>query len=231
MSDVDICSGIKSVIDNNLQGILSKRYSFKRKPDSTLVSEGDYYCEQLVTNYLKSNLADCSLISEESFSNCHDISGKEYVITLDPIDGTENFVTGLSEWGVGVSVYRHNVHIQSMIYMPEMNRCLKSGDLLGYITQSRICGISSYVSPSLLSTLSGEYEYRIMGCCMYNMYNVIKGSYCRFSHLSGAYSWDILPGINLALEHGLRVEINGVIYRGEFLIPGEKYYVNILREE
>ena len=83
------------------------------------------------------------------------------------------------------------------------------------------------MTPSDFEKLGKEYEYRIMGCCMYNMYNVIRGSYCRFQHLKGCYSWDILPGINLALEQGLKVVINGKPYHREFLLPNIKYCFDI----
>ena len=56
-----------------------------------------------------------------------------------------------------------------------------------------------------------------------DMYNVIHGSYKQFQHLKGCYSWDILPGVNLALEHGLNVTIDDNSYNGEFLAPGVKY--------
>lgn len=77
--------------------------------------------------------------------------------------------------------------------------------------------------PKDFEMLGSGFEYCIMGCCMYNMYNVIHGSYCLFQHLKGCYSWDILPGINLALEHGLCVDIEGRSYNGEFLEPGKKF--------
>lgn len=51
------------------------------------------------------------VISEESANDLTDIDRVEYVVTVDPIDGTENFVSGLKEWGVGVSVYRCGNHL------------------------------------------------------------------------------------------------------------------------
>ena len=124
---------------------------------------------------------------------------------------------------MGVSIYRRGKHYQSMIALPELDICLCTGDKLKRIPNSRICGLSSYMTPADFEALGGEFEYRIMGCCMYNMYNVIKGSYRQFQHLKGCYSWDILPGINLALENGLDIKIDGNLYKGEFLLPGVKY--------
>ena len=83
------------------------------------------------------------------------------------------------------------------------------------------------MKPEHFGQLGREYEYRQLGCCMMNMYNVIKGSFAKFVHVTGCYSWDVLPGLNLALEHGLSVEIEGKPYNGEFLAPGVKYKFSV----
>lgn len=220
---IDICRSIFALIKDNLDEILSLRGTGILKPDNSFVSKGDLLCEKLVFDWLKANVDDYVLISEESYQDVTRINEVEYVITIDPIDGTENFVSGLKEWGMGVSIYRRGKHYQSMIALPELDICLCTGDKIERVPNSRICGLSSYMTPADFDALGGGFEYRIMGCCMYNMYNVIKGSYKQFQHLKGCYSWDILPGMNLALENGLEVVIEGKPYEGEFLIPGIKY--------
>lgn len=225
---MDICRGIYELIKRNLSHILTLRSTGILKPDGTFVSKGDLLCESLVFEYIEKNLDNYIIISEESETDMTDITKVEYVVTVDPIDGTENFVSGLKEWGIGVSIYRKGVHYQSMLAIPELDIFLCTGDKLERIPNSRICGLSSYMKPEDFKSLDTGLEFRIMGCCMYNMYNVICGSYCRFQNLKGCYSWDLLPGINLALEHGLNVEINGKDYNGELLYPGIKYRVLVL---
>ena len=220
---MDICRGIESEIQDHLQEILSLRSTGELKDDNTYVSKGDILCERLVSDYLKTHVPNCKVISEESKNTLDDLSDFEFVVTVDPIDGTENFVSGLMEWGVGVSVYKNMKHHQSMILLPELGVKLITGDRIERIKGSRICGLSSYMTPKDFEALGKDYEFRIMGCCMYNMYNVIRGAYCQFQHLKGCYSWDILPGINLALENGLDVTIEGKSYHGEFLVPNVKY--------
>lgn len=223
MSELDICRSIHEQIMFHLPEILSLRNTSELKPDNTFVSKGDKLCEKIIFDFLDFRVKDYLVISEETETDLSRLEEVEYVITVDPIDGTENFISGLKEWGVGISVYRGMRHCQSMIMLPELEICLCTGDKFPKITGSRICGLSSYMQPEDFIKLEQGSEYRIMGCCMYNMYNVIKGSYCLFQHLKGCYSWDILPGINLALEHGLKVEIDGKEYNGEFLSPGVKY--------
>lgn len=220
---MNICKGIEKVIKENLHEILSLRNTGKLKDDNSFVSMGDLLSERLVFDYLKESVPSCKVISEESKNSVDDLNDFEYIVTVDPIDGTENFVSGLMEWGVGVCVYRKMKHFQSMILLPELGVKLCTGDKVERLKGSRICGLSSYMTPKDFELLGNDYEYRIMGCCMYNMYNVIKGSYCRFQHLKGCYSWDILPGMNLALENGLDVIVDEKPYRGEFLLPNIKY--------
>lgn len=215
------------MIVSNLPTILSLRNTGRLKSDNTFVSDGDLFCQQLIFDYLKENVQDYVIFSEESENDISLIDDKKLIITIDPIDGSENFVNGLKEWGVGVSIYKGGKHQQSMISLPELNVCLCTGDKIDKIKNSRICGLSSYMKAEDFSQLDGSFEYRIMGCCMYNMYNVVRGSYKRFAHLKGCYSWDILPGLNLALENGLSIMLEGEMYNGEFLFPGIKYRFTI----
>ena len=221
---IDICQGIKNVILSNLQLILSLRGTRRYKSDGTFVSDGDLLCQKLIFEWLNDNLQNYVVFSEESINDINKIPEYKTIITVDPIDGTENYVSGLKEWGVGVSVYVDGKHHQSMILLPELNECLITGDKVEHFANSRICGLSSYMKSGDFTNLDSGVEYRIMGCCMYNMFNVIRGSYRRFEHRKGCYSWDILPGVNLAIEHGLSVLVDEIEYHGEFLLPGKKYH-------
>lgn len=225
---MDICRDINNVILSSLPRILSLRNTGRLKPDNTFVSEGDLLCQKMIFNYLEDNVKDYVVFSEESKNDVSLIDNSKLIITVDPIDGSENFVSGLKEWGVGVSIYKSGKHVQSMISLPELGVCLCTGDKIERIKNSRICGLSSYMKVEDFAGLEGNMEYRIMGCCMYNMYNVIRGSYKQFSHLKGCFSWDILPGLNLALEHGLSVELDGAEYYGGFLIPNRRYKFKVI---
>lgn len=225
---VDICRGINDVIKVNLPRILSLRNTGRKKSDDTFVSDGDLLCQRLIFDFLKDNVTDYIVFSEEAKNDISLMDNSKLIITIDPIDGTENFVSGLKEWGLGVSIYKNGKHQQSMISLPEMDVCLCSGDRIKKIQNSRICGLSSYMKSSDFAKLDNTLEYRIMGCCMYNMYNTIRGSYKKFSHLKGCFSWDILPGINLALENGVNVYLDGEEYQGEFLMPGKRYKFEVI---
>jgi myo-inositol-1(or 4)-monophosphatase len=221
-----ICENIKIIILENLESILALRNQKTQKEDGSYVSKGDLLCEQLIKNYLKDNHPDFYLVSEETpEENLLNIKQKNILI-LDPIDGTENFVSGLKEWGVAVCVYKNQQHVESMLALPELNEYIITGDTFVPF-ESRIYGLSSSLNKEDLLKLEEGYEYRIIGCCVYNMLNVVKGAYKVFENPKGAWIWDIIPGLNLALENNLNVNVNGKEYHGELLEPNKKYRFRI----
>jgi myo-inositol-1(or 4)-monophosphatase len=223
---MSICSKIIEAINASLSEILEKRNARIMKEDNSYVTEGDLLCENIVRNYISENLPDYFLVSEESPEENVINSKKEKVIILDPIDGTENFTSGLKEWGVALCVYENGIHVESMLALPELNCYLKTGDKFEKF-ESRICGISSSLTKEEILNLVPGFEYRIIGCCVYNMYNVVTGSFFSFENPKGAKVWDIIPGLNLALENGLSVNVNNKEYHGELLEPNKKYIFKI----
>ena len=223
---MNICNDIKQIIYLNLAEIVKLRSNKKLKYDGSYVSEGDLLCESLIKEYLQTNHSDFFLVSEETpEQNLLNIK-KENIVILDPIDGTENYVSGLKEWGVAVCVYQNGLHKESMLALPELNEYIISGDTIERY-ESRIYGLSSSLDKEDLMKLETGFEYRIIGCCVYNMFNVIRGSYTVFENPKGAWIWDIIPGLNLALENNLKVLINEQQYHGELLEPNKKYRFKI----
>jgi myo-inositol-1(or 4)-monophosphatase len=221
-----ICENIKTIILENLESILALRNQKTQKEDGSYVSKGDLLCEELIKKYLLENHPDYYLVSEETpEDNLLNIK-QNNILILDPIDGTENFVSGLKEWGVAVCVYKNQQHVESMLALPELNEYLITGDKFVPF-ESRIYGLSSSLNKEDLLKLEEGYEYRIIGCCVYNMLNVVKGAYKVFENPKGAWIWDIIPGLNLALENNLNINVNGKEYYGELLEPNKKYRFRI----
>nr|WP_298249133.1 inositol monophosphatase family protein [uncultured Halomonas sp.] len=222
---------VVSSVDKSLKQISSLRQKFTRKKDNSFVSEGDLLVQDIIIKLLKKYLPEHDIISEEMapFDGAEFNIEGSYVI-IDPIDGTENFISGLKEWGVGVSIYTQGVHSASLIHLPELNDYLITGmDTKKY--RSRVIGLSSSLEKKdLLELPDADYEYRIIGCSMYNMLSAVRGSYVRFENVKGVNCWDVLPGLNLALEHGCYVEVDSKPYNGELLFPTQKYKIKLSSE-
>lgn len=228
---MSVCLALVAKIRAALPQILGLRDRVTLKPDNSYVSEGDLLVQQLVMEHLQAALPAHRLISEElaPFDGIDWPVDGSYVV-LDPIDGTENFVSGLKEWGVGISIYAAGRHAESCIYLPELDEVLVTGQPLRRFS-SRIVGLSSSLGKADLEALPWQgAEFRIIGCAMYNLLAAVKGSFRSFENVKGVNCWDILPGLNLALEHGCRVRVDGRPYGGEMLFPTRKYRVRIDHE-
>ena len=223
---MSICEQIYRLICAKLPDLLSMRAERQQKADGSYVTPADLEIQGLVSDYLQRNKLDFVLVSEEMDLGGFSADPQKDYLVLDPLDGTENFTSGLKEWGVGVSIYRRGTHDESMIALPELNELLISGSQI-VRHSSRIYGLSSSLRREDLLDIEPGYEYRIMGCSMYNLFNVIRGSYAVFENVKGVNTWDILPGINLALEHGCRVAVDGEPYHGQFLPPVKKYRIKV----
>lgn len=217
-----------SVIKEILPKVLSLRYHKMKKEDDSYVSKGDLLMDHTIMTWMKQHLPDHQIITEETYrSGTIDLRTTKYTVVVDPIDGTENFISGLKEWGCGICVYEGEQFLEALIALPELDQYLHSDDLPEHHIDSRIYGISSSLSKEDILNLETGFEYRIIGCCMYNMYNVINGSYKQFQNPKGARCWDILPGLNMARKKKLDVQVNDLPYHGEFLQPDKKYRFRI----
>ncbi|SFS97501.1 inositol monophosphatase family protein [Sphingobacterium wenxiniae] len=221
-----ISSRVEVIIRRNLDEILSLRDSKVLKADNSYVSKGDLLCEQLIKDFIKTEAPEYALISEESPEGNLEALNSEKLIILDPIDGTENFVSGLKEWGVSFCVYEKGKCTEALLALPELDLYLKTGEEVKRF-ESRIAGISSSLTKEDILNLKDGFEYRIIGCCVYNMYNVVTGSYHSFENPKGAKVWDIIAGLNLALDNNLKVSVNNKEYHGELLRPDQKYIFRI----
>jgi myo-inositol-1(or 4)-monophosphatase len=172
------------------------------------------------------------MIGEESFGEnslggegaCGPRSG--WIAVLDPIDGTENFCSGLKEWGVSLSLWNGSDHAGSLLMLPELGDFMATGVPIERV-RSRITGYSSSIHPTIVSEILQGGEARIFGCAVYNMFNVTRGALARFVNPKGARSWDLLAGLMLAREHGCEILVDGQAYDGAFLEPDRRYRVDI----
>lgn len=197
------------------------------KGDDTPVTAADKLVQSELESYLRTQLTDLTFVGEEDEVGW-DQEPTGWVAVVDPIDGTENFASSLPEWGTAVSIFKDGDHAASMITLPELGRKIISGDELRY-GNSRITAFSSGISEELVRQIAETPQSRLFGAAVYNLYNVITGRVRRFVNPVGAYSWDLLAGLQLALEHGCSVTVDGTPYSGHYLEPGVTYRVDITR--
>jgi myo-inositol-1(or 4)-monophosphatase len=224
-SAIDALGYCRTRIEEHLPQVVAKRFEITYKADGSPVTTADHLLEQWIRGWLTEKLGPIQFIGEESYQGGW-AADDCWVAVVDPIDGTENFCSGLREWGVAISLWRQGKHAGSALLLPEMRDGLISGDTCPVYT-SRITAFSSSYSEAIARGLAEATEYRVFGCAVYNLLNVIRGSVARFVNPKGAYSWDLLAGVALAMENGCRVNIDGSQYDGQFLEPNQRYRVDI----
>lgn len=201
--------------------------SVDHKADGSPVSSVDLALNSTVESFLDNAWPGIWIVSEENPAS-FEVPDPNYVAVVDPLDGTENFVSGLPIWGVSISVWWDGQHHSSMLAFPELGLCAVTG---GHEPQfsSRIIGHpSSSPMADLVDHASGP-ENRILGSAAFNFFCVATGRFASFSNRSGAHAWDIVAGLNLARERGCRVRVNDREYGGEFLDPRSRYCFEVHR--
>lgn len=220
-----LLASVCNLVCDHMAQIEEGRRDTRLKPDGSPVTAADLFVENLVRSHLETALPGIEFVAEESYAG-KALSHDGFVALLDPIDGTENFCSGLKEWGLSLGLWRRGEHLGSLLYLPELGDRLMTGDRPEAF-RSRITGLSSSFDERIVLALRDAVEYRVTGCAVYNLLNVARGSFVRFINPKGAHAWDLLPGLMLALEQGCEVFVNDEVFDGQFLDPAQRYRVDI----
>lgn len=217
-----------------IQGQDFRRGNYAIKNDGSPVGDLDIAIENFILQKLTVLLPGFQLIGEESQFPAE--WNGNYVV-VDPVDGTENYVSGIPIWGTGVALFIENQLAASWILFPEINIGIRSKALDGLLgedfaifrgplKESRIAAYSSNSSWEIVSKDFPE-EIRVFGCSLFNLSLAATSSLTFNSSSKGVRLWDIVPAALVALESGKKVKINGEEYYGKFLDPNFRFVVEI----
>ena len=223
---MEILHSLQTTIDECAYLLPELRNTVSRKHDLTPVTKADYLLDRRIAETLKFHYPNIRIVSEEKPLPEESLE-KGWVAIVDPLDGTENFVSGLPIWGVAVSLWLDSNHVASMLSFPELGLSLATGDQPSK-ANSTVSGFSSSTSAAVISNhVAGSGEFRVLGSAAFNLFCVTTGRLKSFHNPIGAHAWDLVAGVNLALEHGCKVLIDGKVYEGQFLAPTKKYCVDV----
>ncbi len=91
-----------------------------RKHDDSIVTAADTEIEHFLRNRIHAHYPGHGIQGEEHGSSGLD---REYVWSLDPIDGTNAFASGLPIWGISIGLLHHTVPVFGVIYLPVTDDC------------------------------------------------------------------------------------------------------------
>lgn len=206
-------SALVEEIRSNISKIRIKGKTARRKSDGSPVTDADLFLDRLIFRWCQANLAEFQYFSEEN-PLTDTIDDRVALVVVDPLDGTENFVSGLPIWGISVAIFHPDGGSDALLYFPDLNLELTKQSVISPLI-SRVYGLSSSLtSLDISQRLDDSYEYRILGSCAFNLYASITGSFSGFENMKKANTWDIAGGMILAHHFGLEVILDGKPYDG-----------------
>ncbi len=100
-----------------LKKYFKKEYAVNYKEGQLcgIVTDADIASEKKILSILKKAFPDYNILSEETGA---EERGSPYTWIIDPLDGTQNFVLGLPEFGVAIALAKGKEIIMAVLYFP-----------------------------------------------------------------------------------------------------------------
>lgn len=99
--------------------------TIKSKGLQDVVSEADLNTELLIRERLEKHFPEDAFLGEETGQSA--FSPEQGIWVVDPIDGTQPFVSGLSSWCVSIAFVQNGTLQFGMVYAPERNELFAGG--------------------------------------------------------------------------------------------------------
>lgn len=207
----------------------------KKKQSYGVASEADLASEEFLMSSLKKLfpkhdfLGEESSFTEEGYHYDNLLTEKEYLWAIDPLDGTNNFLQGLSYFCISLGLLKKGVPILGMIYRPFNQDCFwaiqgegaflqRAGESKATqlkllqkekeLADSMFCTGGSFLKSSrreMFFELNQEAKAcRLLGSAAldlaYTTFGLFDGMWYQ-----GLHPWDTAAGTLLAQEAGLKV--------------------------
>jgi myo-inositol-1(or 4)-monophosphatase len=204
-------------------GEIARRYfctalEQQRKEDNSFVTQADLEIEHFLRECIQARYPDHGIMGEEQGIGNID---REYVWSLDPLDGTDAFVAGLPVWAVSIGVLHHGKPFLGVIYLPMADECYwndEQGRAYRNQEQIHVSDIASFDAQDAILTPSRahiEYDIRFPGkarslgsfaahCC-YVARGSVVGALLGYPQI-----WDIAAGVAiLNAAGGVAITLSG----------------------
>jgi myo-inositol-1(or 4)-monophosphatase len=99
--------------------------TIKSKGLQDMASEADLNTELLIRDRLSAGFPEDAFLGEETGISA--FAADQGIWVVDPIDGTQPFVSGMSSWCVSIAFVRSNELQFGMVYAPERNELFAGG--------------------------------------------------------------------------------------------------------
>tara|TARA_B100000927_G_scaffold91010_1_gene73628 strand:- start:412 stop:1128 length:717 start_codon:yes stop_codon:yes gene_type:complete len=170
------------------------------KIDNSLVTEYDLVIEnELIKYFNEKNFLN--IISEENNS---DLLKYDHYLTIDPIDGTRNFINGINKVVMMVSFIKFNKSIFSIIYDPIKNNFYHSFNNKNFKNHKIISSkkyyhhvgfLGSHAKDFFKNEISNYTEKKRSRSIGYDVIEILEGDRT-FMTIYGSKIWDLFPAMS-----------------------------------
>lgn len=211
-----------------LKKYFKKRYDIRYKDASqrlsSVVTDADIASEKKIFSILKKAYPSYNILSEETGAEQH---GSDYTWIIDPLDGTQNFVLGLPEFGVAIALAKGKEIIVGVLYFPMLGALYYAEKGKGAFLNGKKITVSE-VSSFSKATVSLNFEHAVKKgtysldlsiflksrvyttrCAIFFVSLVAEGKFDG-SVIMGLFPWDVAVPSLLVSEAGGKISgING----------------------
>lgn len=193
------------------------------KKDRSIVTSLDKQCQRIIVDRLRSSFHDHLIIAEESDAQMKN-APLEYTWVIDPLDGTHNYIRGISSYGVSIGLIRGQEFLIGVIYLPHESALYVSEKGSGAYKNDQPIHVSNVsriqdctlafdsgfrndveVKTSMLQKVAPRvFNARIFGASVRNFTYLAEGIVDAIIEFDDKL-WDFAAGISLVLEAGGQV--------------------------
>ena len=201
------------------------------KDDSSKVTQYDLLLENELLSFFNQKGFD-NIISEET--NNELLNYRSY-LTIDPIDGTKNFIDGIKKFVIMISYIENNSSIFSIIYNPSndnfyhsyRSKIFKNFNILNNFAYSELIGYLSNNAKLYYKDLISCYREiprsRSIG---YDIIEIIEGERSLISFYK-CKIWDLFPALSFLLNLNFKSNISDLDFNLNTLNIGLIFYAKI----
>lgn len=179
-----------------------------QKMDGSFVTEVDVNFEAAILDIvLSAGIASSALIvREESVASHRDeYAWSDALIVVDPIDGTENFISGSPLYGTAVSVVTREAELH-ILCAPSLEIMLSNVDM-SWLPASVTSSIDLFSTKCLDRPIVAPDSARVLGSSVVMFAEFLRGAARSYTYCHGAKIWDCYTGLSLARLSGCNVEL------------------------
>ena len=198
------------------------QFALEEKGASEFVTEADRHLEVLIREHLAALLPDDAVMGEEMGG-----ATDEAFWSVDPIDGTANFLRGSPLWGISIGYVENGRSSVGAICFPALRLSLAAATGLGFWYQGKphrrsvpfpgvqVVGVGDSLHWSLADALAlhGHLRSNGWGIAAYRCATIGLG-FAALGHTDGYVEnrlsiWDVAAGSVICSEAGLLVQQGG----------------------